>query len=773
VSLIAAFYRLLIHLYPRPFREEFGAEMEIVFQEQMAEAASHGHIILLSVCWRELRDWPFHCFRAHWQVRQQRLNELSGEPPSWWETAITGFPYFLFALFASGSILIFLFGQSAGLLITLLFGYGFGFVFFLVLIIAWWRGWPVWSAAWLGFLFFILLVLFLPSQLVNLFGQSSLTQPALMIVTEVGFPLLWLAVLYVLLARWPRVGLVAMLPTLGMAWIMYLEFVPEGVQAAVIATTWIWLGIVAIVFLRWRHHDWDVWLLYLAATVVGMIYVYTGHFLTEMQVRDGTLARMGEDLLSDLLPVLTPLVAILLLDTLRLWSRVNGRTAVTSYRFLLVGFWLTLIGAQTSQRLARQGDVGNWFTAVLLIGCLLMAAGAWSIVKGRRQWQLPVRRPLWLLLSLLLLLPLVLEVRWLPDIYNQIKYQQLGIEEFIQQQIESRVLLLRQLSTFVGVIWLLLAGWVIGHLRLQLPPIQSQKAKRPDAVMAVPSAVPPVQRRNGGMKRRDRYFIFAGLILLAGLLLRPTTLGILFPTDSVQPFDWGTSFPLFLVMTMALIMAAILLSSGLRLIGAGQQNAAICFFIFSALLLGAAMLNFYWLIVWDDTYDGLGYLWLFIPVLGVFFATVWLVFTLPKRAKLAAFLYLLLLPPSLILISGRAQQVDFRQLTEARAERVNQAIEVYYRREGHYPEELGQLTPRYLFSLSEPVIIFGQDWCYSGGGDDYQFGYVYREHWSNPNLAGLVRGAGDGGASDLSPICEKEIAALQARDPQYYGLRNE
>ncbi|MGD2050374.1 MAG: hypothetical protein PVH03_12795, partial [Chloroflexota bacterium] len=256
-------------------------------------------------------------------------------------------------------------------------------------------------------------------------------------------------------------------------------------------------------------------------------------------------------------------------------------------------------------------------------------------------------------------------------------------------------------------------------------------------------------------------------------LLRPTTLGVLFPTDNAQPFDLGTSFPLFLVMTIALFMAAILLSSSLRLFGVGERIAAILFFILSVLLLAAALRNFYWLMVWDNTYDGLGYLWLFIPVMGVFFATIWLAFTLPKRAKLAAFLYLLLLPPSLILISGRAQQVDFRQLTEARAERVNQAIEVYFSREGHYPEELGQLTPSYLFSLSEPVIIFGQDWCYAGGGDDYQLGYVYREHWSDPRLVGRIYRATDENAPDLLPFCDEEIIALQARDPSYYSLRNE
>ena len=140
---------------------------------------------------------------------------------------------------------------------------------------------------------------------------------------------------------------------------------------------------------------------------------------------------------------------------------------------------------------------------------------------------------------------------------------------------------------------------------------------------------------------------------------------------------------------------------------------------------------------------------------------------------MVAFLYLLLLPPSLILISWRAQQVDFRQLTETRARRVSQAIEEYYAQESHYPEDLRQLTPGHLLSLSEPVIIFGQDWCYDGGENDYHFGYVYREHWSDPRLVGHIYSARDEDAPDLPPLCEEEIAALQARDPQYYGRVNE
>ena len=133
-----------------------------------------------------------------------------------------------------------------------------------------------------------------------------------------------------------------------------------------------------------------------------------------------------------------------------------------------------------------------------------------------------------------------------------------------------------------------------------------------------------------------------------------------------------------------------------------------------------------------------------------------------------------MLPPALLLVTERTNHVDFYQLTESRAGRVEQALKAYHMLTGRYPDDLSRLTPRHLRALSEPMIIFGQDWCYDSDGDQYQFGYVYREHWSNPNLVGHVYSATSATEeSYLPPLCEAEIARLQARDPGYNSLRNE
>jgi hypothetical protein len=285
-------------------------------------------------------------------------------------------------------------------------------------------------------------------------------------------------------------------------------------------------------------------------------------------------------------------------------------------------------------------------------------------------------------------------------------------------------------------------------------------------------------------------WIYAGLFILPVLSLPASVLVKIFPTSLGPPFEGPMAIILLLILSIALGIAALLLCSGLNLYQEWQNagavedggsqaqrkqagRAAAVVLVLSALLLVKALHNFYWFMVWDTTYDSLEYFWLVFPVVAALFSGVMLSFVLPGRTKLAGFLYSLLIPALMIAVSARAQRVDFRQLTEERAERVSQAIETYYAREGHYPQDLRQLTPWYALSLPGPVIIYGQDWCYDGGDDYYRLGYVYREHWSDPPTIGRIYKT-KGEVPDLHGICEGEIVALRNRYPylfyEYWGI---
>lgn len=274
-------------------------------------------------------------------------------------------------------------------------------------------------------------------------------------------------------------------------------------------------------------------------------------------------------------------------------------------------------------------------------------------------------------------------------------------------------------------------------------------------------------------------WIYVGFIILAALFL-PDSIIIEISARLSQPFE--EAFTILLTLPVALVVAALLLYSGLNLNKKWQNadmvqdsdsqaqrkhtgRAAVVVLVLSALILAKVLHNFYWFMVWDTTGDSLGDLWLPLPVLVVLFSSALLLSLLPGRTKLASFLYLLLIPV-LIAISARAQSVDFRQLTEERAGRVSQAIESYYAREGRYPQDLRQLTPFYILSLPGPVIIYGQDWCYQGGKDYYRLGYLDREHWSSPILFGRVYSA-KGNSPLKVDICQPAIDTYRAQHPDW------
>jgi hypothetical protein len=285
-------------------------------------------------------------------------------------------------------------------------------------------------------------------------------------------------------------------------------------------------------------------------------------------------------------------------------------------------------------------------------------------------------------------------------------------------------------------------------------------------------------------------WMVAGLLALAGLLW-PTSMLVerwRFPARLPQPLETLVTATVSSMPSLALIVAALLLYSGLTLTqerkGAGAAEgdatparhkhagrvAAICL-VLSALLIAKTLYNLYWLTVWDNTTDSLGYFLLIIPILAALFSGTLLVLTLPGRAEWAG-LYALLIPGLMIVVSARAQAVDYRWLTEERAGRVSHAVEAYYAREGLYPQDLRQLTPRYLLSVPRPIIMNGQGWCYDGGDSYYRLGYLDRENWMSGILIPRAYRT-KGQVPDLPGICDQEITALIESIPSFYEKEEE
>lgn len=65
-------YALLLRLYPRKFRDEFGNEMQATFGEVIAETIQRSLILGVWFCVRELWEFPANLAREHWRAWNNR-----------------------------------------------------------------------------------------------------------------------------------------------------------------------------------------------------------------------------------------------------------------------------------------------------------------------------------------------------------------------------------------------------------------------------------------------------------------------------------------------------------------------------------------------------------------------------------------------------------------------------------------------------------------------------------------------------------------------------
>jgi hypothetical protein len=258
-------------------------------------------------------------------------------------------------------------------------------------------------------------------------------------------------------------------------------------------------------------------------------------------------------------------------------------------------------------------------------------------------------------------------------------------------------------------------------------------------------------------------------LLLAGLLV--LTL-LLVPIRSFTVFyETHFLFPM-LVVPLSLVLSTLLLLNAFRRQDAepnapGQQAGSSPWegrasLLLSGLLLLAAAYRLFWFLVWDSTYDPL---WMlsFLPLVGVgVVCGLQLAIALWERTKIQRLIYLLALPSLIAGTFALANEVDFRQLSAQRMDRIGMALESYYERQGHYPQDLDQLVPRHLLGVPRPVFIYGQNWCYEASENSFQLAYLARDHWSSPYLFAHAYHP-DSQPAELERLCSTQVAAQQQR----------
>jgi len=156
-------YGLLLYLFPRTYREEYGEELQAVFHLSLEDAMKEGSLEAAKIVLRELRGLPKAILYEH--LRERRNAKMKRRFDSYFEFTSGSWKEFLTALLpfflACGvtPLLNYLrrMGTTSGtagtVLVLVLFG-----LFLILLFVGVKMGMPRWSLPYLGFLFAILSV---------------------------------------------------------------------------------------------------------------------------------------------------------------------------------------------------------------------------------------------------------------------------------------------------------------------------------------------------------------------------------------------------------------------------------------------------------------------------------------------------------------------------------------------------------------------------------------------------------------------------------------
>jgi len=96
-KILRGMYARLLSLYPRTFRDEYGAELRDVYEMALRDAARRGVLAVAWLGWREMRDLPGAVARQHLSGRAgARMESIRfDEGPATWKATLAGILPFL------------------------------------------------------------------------------------------------------------------------------------------------------------------------------------------------------------------------------------------------------------------------------------------------------------------------------------------------------------------------------------------------------------------------------------------------------------------------------------------------------------------------------------------------------------------------------------------------------------------------------------------------------------------------------------------------------
>ncbi len=381
-------YRLALKLYPRPFRLRFAREMEEVFRAGLEEAHERG--VLTGYVLDEALRLPVSLADVYvWFVRGKGGGQMAvtsagggtiGMPlpgERWGASLLAGLPNLIMGILVVSSTLA---GEIKGINQTTfnnLQWVVYALLLLGVLLFSIFKGWQIWSASWLFYMFFIAIALL--SLALNALAESTPQGNSWVYEVQVmTFPLLLAYLLYKITCQDRLRGLLAAVPPMALLWTYFQEFVPALPKS--LAFGWLFLLAFAasVLMLRTRRFSAARGLALAVPVLGGLPFTYLGVYM------GGTLpfsepGPSWPEVFRQYLPFLAAVASLALGPQLAAKLRAVGRESAQAggkifYRLALGGLLLALALALVEWNVATSGGSRWVFTYLQFRSAWLIAA---------------------------------------------------------------------------------------------------------------------------------------------------------------------------------------------------------------------------------------------------------------------------------------------------------------------------------------------------------------------------------------------------------------
>ncbi len=487
--LLQKFYSVMLRLYPRQFRHDFGAEMQTVFSDALDSARGQGIWAVFRLFGREARELPRALAREHWQAARegedvmdksiQSVSEAREKNPEFIETHPRGwgeiflamlFFIFLYLLIDVLPMLLvesrlFTWGDTGMKVVTTILGVLFIGANLVVFYLAWRRHWPAWSATW--FLSFVTAPVLLAVGLSNLLLKRGFNMSDGLAIYFI-YPAIVAVVLYSVTRRIPLHGLLASLPVIYLLWMVNnMESVlnPTEITVKVLSILLICLVIAYLL----RRGNWRTGLVAVLATnlVVGCLFSYAGIYYggtLPFTARGPSLVEVARSLIPQYLATSAILLGPLFAWSIRQAGRSTGRVGRAGYHLALAGLLLVILANLAGLEVVQEGlsrsiqeTTQSFLPVMILLGLVAYLLGLclslwFRMIYLKRAISLPreILRG-----TLLALLPLAIPITLaLPFITSKWPISVMYGIPFLWK-------LPHDLTLALGLVWLILSAWVI------------------------------------------------------------------------------------------------------------------------------------------------------------------------------------------------------------------------------------------------------------------------------------------------------------------------